>query len=391
MPTAGGWRLLVVGVVAVVAGRAAGLLELYVIGAAAMAAVVIALAIRLLHPSWLAVGRRVATPLVAVGEPVRVSVDVVNRARLRSSTVRISDHVSTSGDVRLTVAPLSGGEAATGRYRLETTHRGVLDVGPMVLDDIDSLGLARRRRRVESYARVIVHPPVEVLTPSRAPLGGDLSVRSEFRPRPLGIESDEFDILRPYVSGDDPRHIHWPTTARFDELTVRRFQSTRPGRFTVVIDTRPPGDLVTAQDRTTSVAASIASAVLRGGDEARIVTTDGRGTPLLSHSALTGAALEFLALLSGGRPDIDVDAPADGSVVVVVSASPDVADDHNARDLLAQRLRASLVVTYGTGLPETAVVGSGAGTDWIHLTGAGQLAGLWRVPASTSAGVSAPT
>ena len=108
-------------------------------------------------------------------------------------------------------------------------------------------------------------------------------------------------MLRPYAAGDDPRHIHWKSTARLGEFMVSRFQPSRPGRLTVVIDTRPPGDAASVQDRTTSVAASIVSSVLRAGDEARILTTDGRGTPVLQRRSDVAVALEFLALLAGGR------------------------------------------------------------------------------------------
>ena len=168
------------------------------------------------------------------------------------------------------------------------------------------------------------------------------------RRRSLGLESDEFDVLRPYVEGDDLRHIHWRSTARLDEFMVRRFQPSRPGRMTVIIDTRPPGDLMSVQDHTTSVAASIVCAVLRSGDEAQILTTDGRRTPLFVHDSEVGAALEFLALLEGGQPDIDVEAISGGSVVVV-SALPEAIDTDGARHELAQQLEASLIITYGAG------------------------------------------
>ena len=158
---------------------------------------------------------------------------------------------------------------------------------------------------------------------------------------------------------------------------MRRFQPSRPGRLTVVIDTRPPGDAAEVQDLTTSVAGSIVSAVLRSGDEARLLTTDGRGTPLLAHRSDLGTALEFLALLEGGRPVIDVEAMDGASVVVAVTASPDAIDDEGARHALARRLQASLVVSYGVGLHGTASPAADSAGGWLHVTGLGQLPDLW--------------
>ena len=357
MPTGTGWRLLASGLVAVVGGRAFGILEFYVIGATAASAVVIALAVRLVHPSRLSFSRRVSSEMVAVSEPVEVTLEVANLARLPSPTVRGAEQVSGAGGIGFSLAPVPGGSTVVTSYRLQPARRGVLEIGPTVFSDIDGLGLAQRRRIFGRRTRVIVHPPIETLVSPRLPVGGALSLPSDYRRRSLGLESEEFDVLRPYVEGDDLRHIHWRSTARLDEFMVRRFQPARPGRLTVIIDTRPPGDLSTVQDRTTSVAASIACAVLRSGDEARILTTDGRGTPLLAHYSEVGAALEFLALLEGGRPEIDVEPNEGGSVVVAVSAFPDAIDSDSARHDLAQRLEASLIITYGSGHRRVAAPG----------------------------------
>ncbi len=379
MPTSIGWKLLALGVAVVVAGRAFGILEFYVVGAAASTAVVMALAVRLVHPSRLSITRRVSSTMVAVSEPLEVRLEVANRAHLMSPTVRVSEQVSGAGNVRFGVAPVPGGTAVARNYRLQPARRGVLEIGPTIVEDIDGLGLARRRRTLDSRTRVIVHPPIEQLASPRLPVGGDVSVPIEFRRRSLGLASEEFDVLRPYAEGDDLRHIHWRSTARLDELIVRRFQPSRPGRLTVVIDTRPPGDSAAVQDHTTSVAASIVSAVLRSGDETRILTTDGRGTPIFANRYDIGAALEFLARLEGGRPTIDIESMDGASVVVAVTASPDAIDDNGSRHGLARRLGASLVITHGTGHRGPTAPAVDVEGGWIHVAGPGQLPGLWRL------------
>ncbi|MCY4507050.1 MAG: DUF58 domain-containing protein, partial [Acidobacteria bacterium] len=258
---------------------------------------------------------------------------------------------------------------------------GAREVARPSSEDLAGPGLARRRRSLDSRTRMIVHPPIEQLASPRLPVGGDVSLPIEFRRRSLGLASEEFDVLRPYIEGDDLRHIHWRSTARLDEFIVRGFQPSRPGRLTVVIDTRPPGDSAAVQDRTTSAAGSIVSAVVRSGDEARILTTDGRSTPLLANRHDIGAALEFLAKLEGGRPTIDIEAVDGASVVVAVTASPDAMDDEGSRHGLAQRLGASLVVTHGTGHRGPTAPAADIEGGWIHVTGPGQLPGLWRLTA----------
>ena len=73
--------------------------------------------------------------------------------------------------------------------------------------------------------------------------------------------------------------------------------------------------------------------------------------------------------------------------MVAVSASPDAIDDDSARHELAERLEASLIVTYGAGHRSTATPAVDYEGGWIHLTGPGQLPSLWRVPALAGRGV----
>ncbi|MCY4664953.1 MAG: hypothetical protein OXC00_09835, partial [Acidimicrobiaceae bacterium] len=150
MPTSIGWKLLALGGAVVIAGRAFGILEFYVIGAAAATAVVMALAVRLVNPSRLSITRRVSSTMVAVSEPLEVQLEVANRARSTSPTVRVSEQVRGSGDIGFGVAPVPGGAAVSANYRLQPARRGVLEIGPTIIEDIDGLGLARRRRSLDS-------------------------------------------------------------------------------------------------------------------------------------------------------------------------------------------------------------------------------------------------
>ena len=286
------------------------------------------------------------------------------------------------------MAPLAAGGQTRGAYRLPTTRRGVLEIGPIHIDDLDPMGLAKRSHRVPSVVRLVVHPPMEALPISRLPSGDDPLLGEELR-QSLGMSTEDFDGLREYVTGDDPRRIHWRSTARYDELMVRQYRPPRHGRLTVVIDTRPPSDTEAAQDRTTSVAASIVAAVLAGGDVVRIQTTDGRGTSLLTGVAQLDVALEFLALLDGGDSRIASTVPDTNATVVAVTATADVATDRHVRSRLLQRLRASVVITCDIPRWGMAPSTDNGTREWIHLTGPGQLPDAWRVPSMRTTEVTA--
>ena len=380
MPTRAGWSVLIGGVLFTVAGRLFGALEFLVVGVAGVAAVLLAVVVRRIRPSRVAVARQLTPPKVPAGEPARIDLEIVNHATYRTPVIRLHDAVSGSRGVELSLAPIAkDGGRVHGAYRLPTTRRGVLDLGPLRIEDTDGLGLARRSHQIDTRVRLIVHPPIEQLPLRSVPAGDDPLVGDELR-QSLGLSDEEFDGLREYVPGDDLRKIHWPSSARLDELQVRQFRPPRHGRLSIVIDTRPPGDTAVAIDATSSVAGSIANAVLGSGDATRIETTDGRSTPLVSGVSQIDPLLEFLALLEGGTDRFHPGVPSSGGTVVVVSADPGVATHADSRRRLAQRLRAAIVVTvdadaWAAGGSDDAY----SSGDWIHLTGPGQLPEHWQI------------
>jgi uncharacterized protein (DUF58 family) len=90
----------------------------------------------------------------------------------------------------------------------------------------------------------------------------------------LQTGGDEFHSLRPYVIGDDLRRVHWPSTARRDELTVRQDERHQQGRTTVLLDVRRAVHTDESFERAVSAAASLLVAAVRRGDEVRLVATD---------------------------------------------------------------------------------------------------------------------
>ncbi len=378
MPTRAGWGVLISGVAFVIAGRLFGAVEFLVAGTVAVAAVVIAVVLRRIRPSQIAVARQLTPPRVPAGEPARVDLEVINRAGYRTPLLRLHDSVSGTRGVHLSLAPLAADDGRVqGAYRLPTTRRGVLDLGPIRIDDVDALGLARRSHRVDTRVRLVVHPPIEPLPPVRVPAGDDPLLGEELR-QSLGLSDEEFDGLREYVPGDDLRKIHWPSSARHGDLQVRQFRPPRHGRLSVVIDTRPPSDSTLALDHTTSIAGSIASAVLAAGDATKIETTDGRTTELVTGVSQLDPMLEFLALLEGGSGSIHASVPTSAGTVVAVSADPALVRDAGARRLFAQRLRAAIVITVDADRWGTSEVEGNRTADWLHLTAPGQLASLWQ-------------
>jgi uncharacterized protein (DUF58 family) len=207
---------------------------------------------------------------VARGDPIRVVYRVVNDGKHRSGRAAIRDHCAAAS-ISVTVEPLGKLEAVDLPAEIPTRQRGIFDVGPWSIDRLDPFGLALGHREGDSTSTVIVHPRVYDLL---GPHGSMNTVEADSMLRRTAVDPlSGFMSLREYVAGDDPRLIHWPTTARAGTLMVRQHVELRRPEFTVVLDTAEhvatPDDFEEAVD----VAASIAVHAVRSGLDVVVRTT----------------------------------------------------------------------------------------------------------------------
>lgn len=251
-----------------------GLEELYCI---ALAAAVVTVSARVwvdLRRWDLRVSRIVHPTRVAAGQEARVELAVRNPTRRTSPPVEARDPFDGGRRwARFAIAPLRPGEVRTSSYRLPSTRRGVYRLGPLELRLSDPLGLASSSRTTALESSLTVHPRYDIV-----PVHGVSPHRDEDRrlPQPvIGRGGNEFYRLREYVPGDDLRHVHWPTTARLDNLVIRQPENLRRGRLTVVADLRSTVQDDEAVEWVLSAVASLAMSAIRTGMQVRVVTTAG--------------------------------------------------------------------------------------------------------------------
>jgi uncharacterized protein (DUF58 family) len=327
-----GWALTVGGLLLALAGRLLGLLELYVLAAGCWALMGMALVFVATHPADVA-ARRILTPnRVQAGGESLVELQVSNRGRRTTPVVELRDPVDGGPRrARLLMAPLPAGAEERAQYRIPTERRGVLSVGPLEVRRFDPLALSTRAAIVAPESELVVFPAVEDLLPLPHAPGDDR--RGGFRrATAMGASGEDFYALRPWVVGDDLRQVHWPSTARRDELMVRQHDVPWQGRATVVLDVRDRYHDAESLEQAVSAAASIAVACGRGGSLLRLITTDGGDTGFGNGPAHLDAALERLARIEAGHGELPDLPQTSGAVALVVTAdvpAPDLA--HLAR------------------------------------------------------------
>ncbi len=319
MPTRQGWSTLFGGIASIVLGRLFGLIEMYVVGSALLAAFGLSLLIVNRPLPRLAV-RRVARPAtVGVGEPARVDIQVANHSSVRSPKLTLWEPVGDKGGAPMQLAPLGAGEAVSAAYRVPTSRRGIVRTGPLRAERFDPLGLARRSSWLAGAGEVLVVP--QQLTLAFPTTGSAGRLGEHLRMKSYGQSGTEFHSQREYIAGDDLRRINWKSSARSTTLIVRETALEGIQRCTVVLDTLADSYDFDGFERAVIAAASVVAAASAAGIAGRLVAPglDLRGPDVAPLS------LRWLATVEIGEDIVDHTAAGrssgDGLGVVVIVTS----------------------------------------------------------------------
>lgn len=323
--------LTALGAIALVAvGRIFGIAELYGVGAAVGLLVVACMFWVALRGVDVVIARSVRPSRVHVGNPCTVEVQVRNRSRRATPVLRVLDPVTGTAGADLLVAPIPLLKVSKVAYRLPTTRRGLVAVGPMAVEITDPFGLASSRSVAAPVVEITVLPRIDDITPLPRTVGPDPDGGAETGS--MGRSGEDFAALRTYVVGDDLRRVHWPSSARTDDdLLVRQDDVPWQGRLCIVLDLRRESHDADTLERAVSAAASILRAHLRRGDHVRLVTTTGVDSGYGVGASHLDNVLEFLAVADRStrgslHAGLDLAERGAGGALVLVSGRPSAAD-----------------------------------------------------------------
>jgi uncharacterized protein (DUF58 family) len=290
-----GLMTVIAGVVLVITGRVFAVTELYVAGAALVLLPLASLIYVRMTQLRLRIGRVVTPTRVHAGDLARVEVRAKNAHNRPTPVLRLRDPVGGTRGAELSLAPLSQGEVARAAYRLPTARRGLVRIGPLEVDIVDPLGLARRSAVAAPRLDLTVFPHVEVISAPKG--GGELDPHGSTVHNTLARQGDEFYGLREYVVGDDLRRVHWATSARFSELMIRQDETAWQDRSTVLLDVRRSAHTEQTFEAAVSAAASIVTGAGIARHFVRFLTTAGIDSGFGAGEAHVEAILEHLAVV----------------------------------------------------------------------------------------------
>jgi len=137
------------------------------------------------------------------------------------------------GGAFVTIVPGKGQERV--KYNLAVRRRGLYRFGDSVIETAFPMGFFNSAVMRRAPTRLVVYPRLGELDTA---FFKELEVSLEFlrRARPSRAEED-FRGLREYRQGDNPKWIHWRSSARLEATLVKEFEEPQARRVLLLLDT----------------------------------------------------------------------------------------------------------------------------------------------------------
>jgi uncharacterized protein (DUF58 family) len=306
-PTREGWWFLIATLLLGLAAINAGLNLLFPVWGMMLSLVLASGVLSELCLRHLTVARR-APQAIHAGVPYLMGISLRNRKRrLPSFSVEVEDLVAGRPiDKRCYFLKLPATRTQETAYRHQLARRGRYRLTGFRLSTKFPFGLIQKSRDVADPLDLLIYPalvkvPAALLRGFPAPHGlGRMKSRSR---------SGDFAGLRDFRPGDDPRDIHWRTTARRGVPLVRESEDDEGLEATILFDNARDAALsADAFEAAVSLAASLALALIHRGYR---IGFGARGAQIASDGGAAQATriLRFLALVEPASADEPLQVP----------------------------------------------------------------------------------
>jgi uncharacterized protein (DUF58 family) len=274
LPTRNGIAFFCLTALLLVAGIVLHYTPIVLVASGMIACLVVALIWLWLRPD-LQVRRQVVPARVTEGESANGVLHVTNSGKRRCPPL-VATESTPKGYLGIPLPGLHSGATFDTTYRIPTERRGCYKIGPLQVGYADPLRLINVSKSDGYESLLWVHPRIHKVKP----IPTSYSQEAE-GPTSLGAPRGgiTFHSLRDYVPGDDPRLIHWRSTARTGHLMVRHTVVTNEPRLMIVLDTSARSYLRDSFEDAVRVAASL---IMAGADQR--FPTDFRTTGGISGS-----------------------------------------------------------------------------------------------------------
>jgi uncharacterized protein (DUF58 family) len=270
-----------------------------------------------------------------VGDQLEERFTLVNRSRFPALWVEILDETNMPNYWANQVRGINAEAESRWLVRSVCSQRGLYTFGPTTLRTQDLLGFFTVTLHDPTSTTMMVMPPVVTLPSIQVAPGGRAG---EGTPRLNAPEQTVSSAsVREYQPGDSLRWIHWPSSARRDELIVRVFEGAPAGDWWIVLDLERGVQVGSGLESTVEhgviLAASLANLGMRSGRSVGLIT---HGQELVwlppnMSDEHNWSILRALALIEPGEQDLksllDLARPGLSQNTSLIVITPAVAGD----------------------------------------------------------------
>lgn len=221
-------------------------------------------------------GSRNMSPVLSLGDQNALVLQLQNLTQ-RSIRLRIIDELPyqfNERDLQFSVDVKAGG-SETLRYHLVPPVRGEYEFGRVHVFVRTAIGLASKRESIDSGRSVAVYPSlIQMAQQELAAISNPSFTQGGNLNRRQG-QSYEFDRIKQYVAGDDPRHINWKATSAMGDVMVNSYEDERSQPVYALVDKsrvmRMPFNGLTLMDHAINTTLAFSNIVLKKQDKAGLI------------------------------------------------------------------------------------------------------------------------
>lgn len=178
---------------------------------------------------------RVLPPRAFVGQPAWLELRLRSAEGAEVDVVEELPRDVAPEEPRFAGVRVPPGEPLVLRYAVEPRHRGDRALGRSLALERSPLGLWRRRVAAEGERLRVYPDTTRLLRPAGLDPRRAVAALGA-RPARRRGEGSEFESLRDYVPGDDPRRLDWAASARRGRPVVRLHRHERNHTVLVALD-----------------------------------------------------------------------------------------------------------------------------------------------------------
>ena len=198
-------------------------------------------------------------------EQIKVKVILKNRSIFTNYYIHLVDNFPAdtiyNQEKRILIPHFSRRSVINWTYKGFCFKRGVYWVGPFMIIGSDPLGLFKKIKIVNISSRLTVYPQIFYVHYLAPFMKGIVTPRYGPRTSRRSGEYEEFYGIREYRQEDGLRKIHWPSSAKHNELIVRHFEQSGVHAITIVLDLKRENNLGFGKETTLEYAVKIAASL----------------------------------------------------------------------------------------------------------------------------------